>query len=216
VLLSSSQTHTLPRSVHNIRIERLWRDLTCAFGAKWKLFFQSLELHEGLDRDSDAHIWLLHHLFLGAINEDALEWAEAWNNHKIGIRGERQRSPRDMFFFGMIQNGPRGIHPADDDEIEDMQSYGIDWEDFDDDDILEHHRQANQTDNPDDNPFMPHRPERLTRIDVTEPGCPFTEDQIIYLNSELNALPYIHSRTMDSYRLIWISGLRISEHIFSA
>jgi hypothetical protein len=205
----------LCRSVHNIRIERLWRDLTSAFGAKWKLFFQNLELQENLDRDSDAHIWLLHHLFLSAINEDALLWAESWNNHTITIRGERQRSPRDMFFFGMIQNGPRGIHPSDE-EIEDIGSYGIDWEDYDDDNILEHHQQANRFDNPGDNPFMSNRPERMTRVDVDEPGCPLTEDQIIYLNSELNSLPYIHARDMNTYRLIWISALRICEHMFPA
>lgn len=192
----------------------MWRDLTEAFGEKWKLFFQTLELHEGLDRDSDAHIWLLHHLFLVAINEDALQWAEAWNNHTIGIRGERQRSPRDMFFFGMIQNGPRGIYPVDDDIIGDIDSYGIDWEDYDDDDILEHHREANHNDNPGDNPFMSNRPERMTRVDVDEPGCPLTEEQIIYLNLQLNSLPYIHTRNMDSYRLIWISALHVCEHMF--
>lgn len=87
------------RSVHNICIEHLWRDLTNSFGVKWKLFFQNLELHEGLDCDSNAHIWLLHHLFLDAINQNALEWAEAWNNHTITIHGERQRSPCDMFFL---------------------------------------------------------------------------------------------------------------------
>jgi hypothetical protein len=202
------------RSVHNIRIERLWCDLTSAFGAKWKTFFQNLELHEGLDQNSDAHIWLLHHLFLGAINEDALEWAEGWNNHTISIRGERQRSPRDMFFFGMIQNGPRGLHPMDD-NINDVQSYGIDWDDYDNDNILEHHREANLTDNPEDNPFISNRPERMTQVSVDEPGCPLTEAQIIYLDSELNSLPYIHSHNMESYRLVWISAIHICEHIFS-
>lgn len=120
-----------------------------------------------------------------------------------------------MFFFGMIQNGPRGIHPSDE-EIEDIGSYGIDWEDYDYDNILEHHQQANRFDNPGDNPFMSNRPERMTRVDVDEPGCPLTEDQIIYLNSELNSLPYIHARDMNTYRLIWISALRICEHMFPA
>jgi hypothetical protein len=208
----------LSRSVHNIRIERLWCDLTSAFGAKWKTFFQTLELHEGLNRDSDAHMWLLHHLFLGAINQDALEWAEAWNNHRISIRGERQRSPRDMFFFGMIQNGPRGIHHLDDD-VRDIPNYGIDWDDYDNDNILDHHYEANHADDsddgPGDNPFMRNQPERMMEVNVDEPGCPLTEAQVIYLNSELNSLPYIHSRHMESYRLVWISAIRICEHIFS-
>jgi hypothetical protein len=120
-----------------------------------------------------------------------------------------------MFFFGMIQNGPRGIQSIDDESVNDIQSYGIDWEDYDDDSILDHHRQANQDDNPDDNPFISNRPERMTQVNVDEPRCPFTEEQIIFLNSELNSLPYIHSRSMDSYRLVWISALQICEHIFS-
>ena len=203
------------RSVHNICIECLWCDLTNGFGVKWKLFFQNLELHEGLDHDSDAHIWLLHHLFLDAINQDALGWAEAWNNHTITIHGEHHRSPRDMFFFGMIQNDPRGIHPADDEGLEDVDSYGIDWEDYDNDQILNHYCQSNLEDNPNQNLFISHRPERLTHVYVDEPGCPLTEEQIIYLNSQLNSLPYIHSRNMDSYRLIWIFALRICEVIFT-
>jgi len=54
----------------------------------------------------------------------------------------------------MIQNGPGDIQLIDDESISNIQSYGIDWEDYDDDSILDHHRQANQDDNPDDNPFI--------------------------------------------------------------
>ena len=120
-----------------------------------------------------------------------------------------------MFFFGMIQNGPRCIHPADDEGLEDVDAYGIDWEDYDNDQILNHHHQSNLEDNPNQNPFISHWPERLTRIDVDEPGCPLTEEQIIHLNSQLNSLPYIHSHNMDSYRLIWISALHICEVIIT-
>ncbi|KAI0371588.1 hypothetical protein BV20DRAFT_1051599 [Pilatotrama ljubarskyi] len=59
------------RSVHNIRIERLWVDVTSGFGSKWKEFFHQLEAQHGLNVDNDAHVWLLHHLFLEAINRDA-------------------------------------------------------------------------------------------------------------------------------------------------
>lgn len=121
-----------------------------------------------------------------------------------------------MFFFGMIQNGPRGIHPTDDEDIDNVDFYGIDWEDYDNDEILEHHRQSNLEDNPNENPFISHRPERMTHVDVNEPGCPLNEEQIVYLNYQLNSLPYINTRNMDSYRLIWISALRICDAIFAA
>ena len=68
-----------------------------------------------------------------------------------------------MFFFGMIQNGPRGIHPADDEDLENVDSYGIHWDDYDIDQILDHHRQANIDDNPNQNPFVSHRPERMSQ-----------------------------------------------------
>jgi len=166
------------------------------------MFFENLELHEGLDCDSDAHIWLIHHLYLSVINEDALEWADAWNHHKISIRGERQWSPCDMFFFGMLQNGPQGVQLLDDEEpVEDIQSYGIDWEDYNNDNILNHHRHANHDDNPDDNPFMSHRLERMTQVDVDEPGCPLMEEQITFLNLELNRLPYMHSSVIMDFSI---------------
>jgi hypothetical protein len=130
------------RSVHNTRIERLWYDITNGFGRKWKSFFMDLEAHHGLDPTRTAHIWLLHHLFLRSVDQDAQEWAQAWNSHKLQIKGQRERSPRDMFFFGMLQEGPRGmtaIAPADDDEIEDYSSYGVDWEVNNDETMMAHY-----------------------------------------------------------------------------
>lgn len=96
------------RSKHNTRIERLWYDTTEGFSQKWKIFFFDLETNHGLDPEKPALIWLLHALFLDQINKDIVLWVAAWNRHAMTIRGERRRSPLDMFFFGMIQNGPRG------------------------------------------------------------------------------------------------------------
>jgi hypothetical protein len=43
------------------------------------------------------------------MHEDAQDWAKAWNTHKLHIAQERTHSPHAMFFFGMIQNGARGL-----------------------------------------------------------------------------------------------------------
>ena len=56
------------RSVHNIRIERLWVDVTQGVGHKWYIFFEDLERSGLLDINNDAHIWLLHFMFLEPIN----------------------------------------------------------------------------------------------------------------------------------------------------
>jgi len=112
------------------------------FSFKWKEFFQDLEINDGLIPDVEGHLWLLHHLFLPCLNEDTLEWAESWNRHTMTIHGERQRSPLDMFYFGMIENGVRGFaeykDPIDE-QVDDPSSYGIDWQDLEDARILHHH-----------------------------------------------------------------------------
>ena len=93
--------HPFPRSVHNSQIERIWYDISEGFGGKWKDMFIDLEANYGLDVNNAAHIWLLHHLFLNTINEDATSWTEAWNNHKLKICGEPQQTP---VTFGFQRN----------------------------------------------------------------------------------------------------------------
>ena len=190
--------------------------MTLGFGKKWKSFFQDLELYDRLNTDSDAHIWLLHHCFLSAINQDALEWAETWNAHRLSIRGERQRSPRDMFLFGMIQNGPRGLAGIPEPELEEVieagvAGYGIDWEALDDEQVRIHHDIANPNERFADNPFITHEPEHLSNIEVHEPNCPLSPEQLDHLDSQLNT---IHSHTMEGYRLQWVIGLRICQEMF--
>ena len=54
-------------SVHNQRIERLWRDMhRCVTGTFYRLFY-FLEHHNMLDPES--HLFALHYVFLPRINE---------------------------------------------------------------------------------------------------------------------------------------------------
>lgn len=177
------------------------------FGLKWKRFFQELELGDGLDVNSTAHIWLLHHLFLDAINQDALNWAESWNNHSITLRGSRNRSPRDMFFFGMIERGARGLQVMEDEHVEDPHSYGIDWSAYDDSQLLDHHDSANALEEQSENPFVTNGPEDLSIVEVPEANCPFSLDCVRHLDEVLGTLAYFHSTSMHSRRLVWIRAL---------
>lgn len=214
--------------MHNIRIERLWCDVTRGFGRKWYNFFFELEFACGLEPDLDAHIWLLHHLFLPAINQDAQDWARTWNEHKIRFNDERTRSPRDMFFFGMVQNGPRGILAFMDDEddgpvlddededIEDLTMYGVDWDDINDDAIIAHHNEFNETEDPEegeDEVFFNHGPRELSHVEIEEPLCPFTEEEVAYIDEQLTQYPASQSRSMTSRRTVWIYALGISREI---
>lgn len=201
--------------MHNVRIERLWRDLTLGFGSKWKLFFQGLEVNDRLNPDSPAHIWLLHYLFLPAINNDAMDWAQAWNKHTLTQQDRRQSSPEDMFFFGMMQNGVRGLAPNDED-IGDPVEYGIDWDDFNDPQLLAHHDQENHVNTGDSNPFSTHHPNHLSHVELEEPASPLDPHQLQYLHDQLTQLPFFQSRSMDNHCLLWISALEICDGLFSS
>ncbi|KAF4590092.1 hypothetical protein EYR38_009390 [Pleurotus pulmonarius] len=173
------------RSVHNVRIERLWRDITLGFGQKWREFFEFLEVHKGLNINLDAHIWLLHHVFSDALNDDAAQWAEAWNTHVLSIRGQRQRSPKDMMVFGMMEHGLRGLGvtpetyepPSVELSPEGILEYGIDWADYDEGNIRNHHNTHNREDELGDNPFLTHLPHHFSHVLVTAPDHPFVSDE---------------------------------------
>ncbi|KAF8137868.1 hypothetical protein K438DRAFT_1922803 [Mycena galopus ATCC 62051] len=95
-------------SVHNVRIERLWVDVTAQVGATWGDHFTLLEVQYGLDINNVPHIWPLHLLFLGTINTQLTFFAESWNQHCIQIQNGTNWSPTEMFVFNMYVNGVRG------------------------------------------------------------------------------------------------------------
>ncbi|KIY48359.1 hypothetical protein FISHEDRAFT_73724 [Fistulina hepatica ATCC 64428] len=208
------------RSVHNIRIERLWRDVTGGFGHKWWDFFTHLELVYGLNPDYNAHVWLLHYLFLPSVNQDALEWAETWNNHDLIMRNARQDSPHAMFFFTALQRGiynPEGGGPvrAVEEQIPDPVTYGIDWEDLADDELLRHHARYNdplgeevyeidQADEPSSN----RPPQFANPIEIPEFYPPFTSQQQVDLfNEAVDLIPERFSRDMGERKQLWMQAL---------
>ncbi|THU89613.1 hypothetical protein K435DRAFT_821338 [Dendrothele bispora CBS 962.96] len=199
------------RSVHNTRIERLWFDVTQGFGKKWYHFFLDLEYNHGLDSSNDTQIWLLHHLFLPCINQDAQEWAETWNNHQITIKGEQERSPHDMFFFSQLQDGVRGIYrrpePID---------YGIDWQVIGDSDLMAHLLHSN----PDEwrhnaAGAFDSAPESYSRVDVLPLNCPLTTEQVQILDTGLASRVDINSRNMLLRRTVWDEALIILNSFFA-
>lgn len=161
------------------------------FGAKWKGFFEGLEVHHGLNADSSLHIWLLHHLFLEAINWDAYEWAEAWNNHQMTHPTLPTCSPRELFFNGMLTNGYRGFQPVDTAlSEEDAAEYRIDWQDYDLQELRSHHHSHN----PQERTFQERDQEtqlplHFSHVEVPEEACSLTPEQLEFLDNHLNVLP---------------------------
>ncbi|KAJ6617830.1 hypothetical protein B0H10DRAFT_1796482 [Mycena sp. CBHHK59/15] len=202
----------------NTRIERLWYDVTHGFGHKWKKFFIELEVHEGLNPRLTAHIWLLHHLFLDSINHDAQEWASAWNSHNLQIRGKRTCSPRDMFLFSMLQDGPRGlervVEPVDE-VVEEISTYGIDWDVADDSTLMSHLLHENPQDWSEHNPFSPGL-DSLSHVPCDPPNSPFTDEQIASIDVQLAAEVDLASRNMHVRRLVWQRAIDLCMVFFAS
>lgn len=137
------------KSVHNVRIERLWVDYNSGFAQTWYNLFYDLETYHRLDHDNPNHLWLLHHLFLHTMNVAACNWVDAWNMHSL--RSENNRSPKDIFFFGLVERGHRGIgevYVEDEDGNVDIQEFGVDWAFINNNRQMEHFYQ----DHPDERP----------------------------------------------------------------
>ncbi|OSD04898.1 hypothetical protein PYCCODRAFT_1443684 [Trametes coccinea BRFM310] len=180
------------RSVHNTRIERLWYDVTQGFGSKWKNFLLDLEHHHGLDTDSAAHLWL------------------------------RAASPRELFMFGMLQHGPRGIEhvldAAGDDLVDgDTSDYGIDWDVIDDTALMAHHLSHNPSSTI-DNPVHPFGqavgPDRLAEVVCDPPGSPLTVAQAALLDTHLAHHCDLTTRNMQVRKLIWTVALHFCRQLF--
>ncbi|KAJ7433252.1 hypothetical protein B0H11DRAFT_2376296 [Mycena galericulata] len=207
------------RSVHNTRIERLWYDVTHGFGRKWKVFFLDLETNHGLNPTRPGHIWLLHHLFLSSVNRDAQDWVEAWNSHQLTVKRRRERSPRDLFLFGMLREGPRGVSAflsPEEDGIHDINEYGIDWEVNEEPELMAHLLENNPDESPlpNDDPFVSSStPANLSEVLCEPPNCPFTLAQLQLLGSRLSVEIDLFSRNMNVRRIVWQKALEIARSI---
>ena len=109
-------------SVHNQRIERLWRDLhRCATQLFYRLFYY-MEYNDLLDPVNEKHMFALHYVFLPRINKAIEDFRNAWNHH--GVRTERGMTPNQLFTMGMLQLKHSGLTAMDFFNIVD-ESYGV-------------------------------------------------------------------------------------------
>ncbi|XP_041453550.1 uncharacterized protein LOC121406606 [Lytechinus variegatus] len=90
------------RSVHNSRIERLWRDLHAQVTSGFYNLFRSFENRGILNVDNELHLYCLHVVFLPRINHCLQCFVEMWNNHKL--RTANNRTPLQMMVLGLHFN----------------------------------------------------------------------------------------------------------------
>ena len=98
-------------SVHNQRIERLWRDMhECVTKLYYRLFY-FLEEQGLLNPDDDVHLFALHYVYIPRINQALLCFKDGWNNH--GIRTEHNQSPNQLFVAGALRLRQSGLTALD-------------------------------------------------------------------------------------------------------
>lgn len=89
------------KSVHNQRIERLWRDVVRGVLRMYSDLFYYMEDSQILDSSNDVHLFCLHCIYIPRINQHLLEWKQAWTLHPL--RSEHKQSPYQLWITGMQQ-----------------------------------------------------------------------------------------------------------------
>jgi len=82
-------------SVHNQRIERLWRDMWNGVTNVFYNLFYYMESMNFLDCNNQLCLWALHYVFLPRLNAALYKFQQQWNNH--GLRTEHFQSPIQVF-----------------------------------------------------------------------------------------------------------------------
>lgn len=95
-------SHITGESVHNVRIERLWRDVYKDVIAYYYNKFYALEDEGLLDPSDDVHRFSLHAVYLEPINERLSIFQHAWNHHRV--RTEKHRTPEQIWRDGMLES----------------------------------------------------------------------------------------------------------------
>ena len=89
------------KSVHNQRIERLWRDVFSQCTVVFYTLFSHMEASGLLDITNDLHLFCLHYIFIPRANNSLAAFKSAWNSHPLSSEG--CLSPNQLWISGLSQ-----------------------------------------------------------------------------------------------------------------
>ncbi|XP_076829288.1 uncharacterized protein LOC143475338 isoform X3 [Brachyhypopomus gauderio] len=115
------------KSVHNQRIERLWRDVWLSVTQLYYEVLHGLEEDGLLDLSDSLHMFCVHYVFLARLEHDLHIFTEGWDNHPL--QSEGGLSPNQLWVLGHMQNSS-----GDSEEnlqFQNLELFGTDWESFD-------------------------------------------------------------------------------------
>lgn len=116
-------------SVHNQRIERLWRDVFRCVSYQFRNIFFYMEHNSLLDPLNEVHLFCLEYVYLPRINRVLSEFAEQWNQHPLST--EENNSPYQLWVSGMLTSANSSFTAVRDmidgnEEPLFLQHYGVD------------------------------------------------------------------------------------------
>uniref|UniRef100_A0A672HNI3 Integrase core domain-containing protein n=1 Tax=Salarias fasciatus TaxID=181472 RepID=A0A672HNI3_SALFA len=88
------------RSVHNQRMERLWRDVWCAVTVNYPSALQYLADTAALNPDGELDLACVHFVMLPRINWHLELFSVAWDRHSLST--EQGRSPQQLWIRGQL------------------------------------------------------------------------------------------------------------------
>lgn len=96
------------KSVHNQRIERLWRDLFYQVVCLFYHLFYHFESCGILDPENNVHLFALHYIFIPRVNQCLRQFIQSWNAHVLS--GTGGKTPMQMWIEGQfhMQRSQRG------------------------------------------------------------------------------------------------------------
>ena len=116
-----------------------------------------------------------------------------WNEHKLQIKGGRKRSPREIFFTSLLQDGPRGLQLNNANNTAAEQGSSMD---------------SLAPENP-----LVTRPPRFSQVDVEVSGCPLSDDELQEFGGWLQGHVDMNIRCMSYRKSIWIDALNFCSRL---